>query len=102
MSSKMDALLVEINKKVKEEIVFKGLASYHYNKIPFSSPRANYCTYGGVPVGKVIEFYGTEHGGKTTSALDIVGRFQQLERKKAEEDSSYVEREAFYCDTENT
>lgn len=102
MSSKMDALLAEVNKQVKEEIVFKGLASYHYNKIPFSSPRANYCTYGGVPVGKVIEFYGKEHGGKTTSALDIVGRFQQLELKKAEEDQDYAERSAFYCDTENT
>lgn len=102
MSSKMDALLAEVNKKVKEEIVFKGLASYHYNKIPFTSPRANYCTYGGVPVGKVIEFYGAEHGGKTTSALDVVGRFQELERQKAQTDSSYVEREAFYCDVENT
>lgn len=102
MSSRMDALLNEVNKKVKEEIMFKGVASYRYNKIPFSSPRANYCTYGGVPVGKVIEFYGTEHGGKTTSALDIVGRFQQLERKKAEENLNYVERDVFYCDTENT
>ena len=102
MSSKMDALLNEVNKKVKEEIIFKGLASYNYNKIPFTSPRANYCTYGGVPIGKVIEFYGAEHGGKTTSALDVVGEFQQLEKRNAEEDSSYTEREAFYCDVENT
>jgi recombination protein RecA len=102
MSSKMDALLAEVNKKVKEEIIFKGLASYNYNKIPFTSPRANYCTYGGVPIGKVIEFYGAEHGGKTTSALDQVGRFQELERKKAEEDKNYTERDVFYCDVENT
>ena len=102
MSSKMDALLSEVNKQVKEEIIFKGLASYNYNKIPFTSPRANYCTYGGVPIGKVIEFYGAEHGGKTTSALDVVGEFQQLEKSKADEDSSYTEREAFYCDVENT
>ena len=102
MSSKMDALLNEVNKKVKEEIIFKGLASYNYNKIPFTSPRANYCTYGGVPAGKVIEFYGAEHGGKTTSAIDIVGRFQAEERKRAEEDSSYVERDVLYCDVENT
>lgn len=102
MSSKMDALLSEVNKKVKEEIIFKGLASYNYNKIPFTSPRANYCTYGGVPIGKVIEFYGAEHGGKTTSALDVVGRFQQIEKNNADEDSSYVERGVFYCDVENT
>ena len=40
MSSKMDALLNDVNKKVKEEIIFKGLASYNYNKIPFTSPRS--------------------------------------------------------------
>ncbi len=102
MSSKMDALLEEVNKKVKEEIVFKGLASYNYNKIPFTSPRANYCTYGGVPIGKVIEFYGAEHGGKTTSALDVVGQFQALEKMKAEEEKNYTERDVFYCDVENT
>lgn len=102
MSSKMDALLAEVNKKVKEEIIFKGLASYNYNKIPFTSPRANYCTYGGVPIGKVIEFYGAEHGGKTTSALDVVGQFQALEKMKAEEEKNYTERDVFYCDVENT
>ena len=102
MSSKMDALLAEVNKKVKEEIVFKGLASYNYNKIPFTSPRANYCTYGGVPIGKVIEFYGAEHGGKTTSALDVVGQFQAMEKMKAEEEKNYTERDVFYCDVENT
>lgn len=98
----MDALLNEVNKKVKEEIIFKGLASYNYNKIPFTSPRANYCTYGGVPIGKVIEFYGAEHGGKTTSALNIVGEFQALERKTSAEDPKHIERDVFYCDVENT
>ena len=102
MSLKMDALIAEVNKKVKEEILFKGLASYNYNKIPFLSPRFNYCTYGGVPIGKVIEFFGTEHGGKTTTALGEVAKFQALERQKAQEDSSYAEKDALYCDVENT
>lgn len=102
MSLKMDALLNEVNKKVKEEIIFKGLASYNYNKIPFLSPRFNYCTYGGIPIGKVIEFYGVEHGGKTTTALGEVAKFQALERAKAQDDPKYVEKEALYCDVENT
>ena len=46
------------------------------DKIPFSSPTANYMTYGGVPVGKVTEFFGGEGGGKTTSALDICANAQ--------------------------
>lgn len=102
MALKMDALMGEVNKKVKEEIISQGLASFNYNKIPFTSPRMNYCTFGGVPIGKVVEFFGAEHGGKTTSALDIVANFQNLERKMAESDTSYVERAVFYCDCENT
>lgn len=102
MSSKMDALLTEVNKKLKEEIIFKGLASYNYNKIPFLSPRFNYCTYGGIPVGKVIEFFGVEHGGKTTTALGEVAKFQARERAKKQNDPDYQEKEALYCDVENT
>ena len=102
MSSKMDALMSEVNKKVKEEIVFQGLASYNYHKIPFTSPRMNYCTYGGIPVGRVTEFFGAEHGGKTTSALDVVANFQALERQHSEEDDKYVVRSVFYADIENT
>ena len=102
MGSKMDALMSEVNKKVKEEIISQGLASFNYRKIPFTSPRMNYCTYGGIPIGKITEFFGAEHGGKTTSALDIVANFQALERQKSENDDKYVEKDVFYCDCENT
>jgi recombination protein RecA len=102
MGSKMDALMSEVNKKVKEEIISQGLASFNYRKIPFTSPRMNYCTYGGIPIGKITEFFGAEHGGKTTSALDIVANFQALERQKSVNDSKYIEKDVFYCDCENT
>ena len=46
-------------------------------KIPFSSPTANWMTYGGIPVGKITEFFGGEGGGKTTSALDICANAQK-------------------------
>ena len=103
MSSKMDALMSEVNKKVKEEIISKGLADFSgYKKIPFTSPRINYSSYGGVPVGKLIEFYGAEHGGKTTSALDIVANFQKIEKQRAEENSKYTPKDVLYCDVENS
>ena len=60
-------------------------------KIPFTSPRANYVTRGGIPKNKMTEFFGTEGSGKTTSALDIVANYQK-------EDSRY----AVYVDLENT
>jgi recombination protein RecA len=81
-----------MNKKAKEDIVTIGLNEFGYQRIPFTSPRMNYCTFGGIPVGKLIEFYGEEHGGKTTTALDVVANYQQLPDA----------RKVLYCDCENT
>lgn len=92
MGSKLDELIKEVNKKAKEEIITVGLNEYSYNRIPFTSPRMNYCTFGGLPVGKLIEFYGEEHGGKTTTALDIVANYQHMEDA----------RDVLYVDAENT
>ena len=89
---KMETLIKNLNKQAKEEIITIGLNSFKYNRIPFTSPRMNYCTFGGLPVGKLIEFYGEEHGGKTTTALDIVANYQHSD------DS----RKVLYCDCENT
>ncbi|MCM1226160.1 MAG: DNA recombination/repair protein RecA [Clostridium sp.] len=41
------------------------------DKIPFSSPLMNWCTYGGIPRYKITEFFGEPGGGKTTTAVDI-------------------------------
>lgn len=76
--SKIDSLIKEINKQFKEDIAAKGIARIHTKKIPFSSPRANYMLYGGLPRGRIIEFAGEENGGKTTTALDIVANAQKL------------------------
>ena len=74
--SKIDEVMKDFNKKFKEDLVHEGLSEYDYKRIPFTSPRLNYMTYGGLPIGKLIEFYGEEHGGKTTTALDIVANYQ--------------------------
>lgn len=92
MGEKMSELIKNINKQAKEEIVKIGLPEYNFKRIPFTSPRMNYCTYGGLPVGKLIEFFGEEHGGKTTTALDIVANYQ------ASDDG----RDVLYIDAENT
>ena len=81
-----------MNKKSKSEVVTLGLPSYYYKRIPFTSPRMNYCTFGGLPTGKLIEFFGEEHGGKTTTALDIIANYQQMDNA----------RKVLYVDAENT
>lgn len=90
--SLMEQLMKEINKEFKDDVLHKGLSAFDYKRIPFTSPRLNYITYGGVPRGKLVEFYGEEHGGKTTTALDIVANYQQLEDAKG----------VVYADLENT
>lgn len=85
-------LIKTANKKANQEIVTVGLPTYEFKRIPFTSPRMNYCTFGGLPEGKLIEFYGEEHGGKTTTALDIIANYQQMEGA----------RKVLYVDAENT
>lgn len=99
---KMDDIMKDLNKEFKEDLIHVGLASYDYSRIPFTSPRLNYMTFGGIPEGKLIEFYGEEHGGKTTTALDVVANFQNMEKQRAEEDADYTPRRVVYADLENT
>ena len=88
----LDDLIKNMNKMAGETVVTFGLAEYNYNRIPFTSPKMNYCTYGGLPIGKITEFYGEEHGGKTTTALDIIANYQQMQDA----------RKVLYVDAENT
>lgn len=92
MGSKLDEVMKNINKSAKDNILSKGLDDYDYKRIPFTSPRLNYCTFGGLPEGKLIEFYGEDHGGKTTTALDVIANYQRL----------YPDRSVALIDAENT
>jgi recombination protein RecA len=62
----------DINKKWGTTIVTQGVPCLpKFDRIPFSSPRANYMTYGGIPRGTLSEFFGEYSGGKTSSTLDL-------------------------------
>ena len=121
--SKLDILIKDFNKQYKEEIAARGIPRIKIQKIPFSSPRANYMLYGGIPRGRIVEFAGEENGGKTTTALDIVANAQKLfqeeweneiaeleaiDKKKKEQQSrlDYIKargpKQIVYADCENT
>lgn len=89
--SKLDQLIKDFNKQAKETIVARGIVRELTNKIPFSSPRANYMLYGGLPRGRLIEFAGEESGGKTTTALDITANAQKLFRVQWEDEIAKLE-----------
>lgn len=92
MSKSLEELMKEMNKEFKGDILHKGVSTYDYKRIPFTSPRLNYISFGGLPVGKLIEFYGEEHGGKTTTALDVVANYQHGDDGRT----------VLYVDAENT
>jgi len=92
MGEKLDAIMKKVNKDMKEDVFVKGMIEYNYERVPFTSPRMNYITYGGLPMGRLAEFFGEEGGGKTTTALDIVGNFQNM----------FPDKDVLYIDAENT
>ena len=76
--SELDTIIKDINKKYKTDMINVGCEKeYDIERIPFSSPRLNYMLYGGIPLGRLIEFSGDEGSGKTTSALDLAANAQK-------------------------
>lgn len=75
--SRVDEMFSQWNKKMKYEFGRSGVGWERLERIPFSSPRLNYLTYGGITEG-IIEFSGPEGAGKTCAALDLIGNVQRL------------------------
>lgn len=88
----LEEAMREVNKKFKSDVCKQGLSFDDVKRIPFSSPRLNYMTYGGMPVGRIIEFAGEEGGGKTTTALDLVSHAQKM----------FPDKQVLYVDIERT
>ena len=89
----LEQVISIINKEFGGEVVTKGTHRVYVEKIPFNSPRVNYLTYGGIPVGKSTEFFGEEGSGKTTSALVVVASAQRRARRLHEEELSFLSSE---------
>lgn len=81
---KLDELFTEINKQYKEQVATVGKVRPKSALIPLTSLTACYSLYGGIPRGRVIEFFGEENGGKTTTALDIVANAQRQFKQEYE------------------
>lgn len=86
---KLEQLMKDWNRDSKALVAVQGLEREALPRIPFSAPSMNYQTYGGLPRKRVVEFFGPESSGKTTSALDIVKNaqmvFEQEWEQKTEE-----------------
>lgn len=82
---KLEQIMQDWNKDSKALVAVHGLERENLPRIPFSTPIMNYQTYGGLPRKRVIEFFGPESSGKTTSALDIVKNAQYIFQEEWEQ-----------------
>ncbi len=89
--SELLTLFAEFNKKYKSDLFTMGTTVRNCPRIPFSSPGANRILYGGIPRGRVTEFFGEEQSGKTTTALDIVANAQKLFKREYDEKIEFYE-----------
>ena len=83
--SMFDKAVQGLQKQFGEDVFETGKSETSYDRIPFSSPRLNYMTFGGIPTGIIVEFSGPEGSGKTTTAIDIMKNAQRKFEKEAKE-----------------
>ena len=87
----ISTLFKEMNKEFKKELAIKGIGDLKIKRIPFTSLRLNYETYGGIPRGRISMFAGKESSGKSTTALDIVKNAQITFKNEYEEEILNIE-----------
>ena len=54
-------------------------------KIPFSAPMLNWLKSGGVPRGRIIEFFGEEGSGKSSTSIDVCYNAKKVFQKEFED-----------------
>lgn len=81
--SDLSSILKGISKKYGDKVVKIGVEDLAIDGIlSLGSPTFDYCIYGGVPEGRIIELSGAESSGKTTTAFMIAGSYQKEEIKR--------------------
>lgn len=59
-----------------------GFAYEDCERVPSTSHTLNYMTHGGLPRGSIVEFFGPESSGKTTTAIDFAKNMSDILRKE--------------------
>ena len=72
--------LKDISKKYGDNVVRVGVQSLDVDGIlSLGSPSFDFCVYGGIPEGRIVEFSGAEGSGKTTTAFMCAASYQRVE-----------------------
>lgn len=95
--------LSDVLKKIKKDfgdgVVKVGVESLDIDGIlSLGSPSFDFCIYGGIPEGRIVEFSGPESSGKTTTAFLTAASYQREEIKRNPEKPRAI----VYLDNEGT
>jgi len=83
MAESLQDVLKDIAKKYGENVIKTGVESLEVDGVlSLGSPSFDYCLYGGLPEGRIVEFSGAEGSGKTTSAFLAAASYQREELKR--------------------
>lgn len=74
----LDEVLKSVEKAYGKETVQEGVELKQVERLALPARALNRMLYGGLPYGRLIEFSGVEHGGKTTTALLAISAYQRL------------------------
>lgn len=76
-------VLKKINKEYGDNVVKVGVESLEVDGIlSLGSPSFDFCCYGGIPEGRIVEFSGAEGSGKTTASFLVAASYQREEVKR--------------------
>lgn len=79
----LQSTLKSIQKKFGDNVVKVGADSLEVDgMLSLGSPMVDYCLYGGLPEGRIIELSGAEGSGKTTTSFLIAASYQRTELER--------------------
>lgn len=95
----LNSVLKDISKKYGDNVAKFGADSLEVDGIlSLGSPMLDYCLYGGIPEGRIIELSGAEGSGKTTTAFMIAASYIKEELKRNPEEPRCI----IFLDNEGT
>lgn len=74
----LSEVLKSVEKVYGKDSVQEGVELKDIKRLPLPARSLNRVLYGGLPFGRLIEFSGAEHSGKTTTALLTIAAHQRL------------------------
>lgn len=75
--AEVSSVIQELNKHYGKDIIKTGDSIPELHKVPFDEPALDWVSDGGIPIGRITEFLGDTHSGKTRNALRAMSRFQK-------------------------